>query len=500
MRSTGIGIGLAVVALAFPHAGAQPTSPVTSPGVVRAVDVDVSVEPDTGLVREEIALLVDGSGVSTVDVDLDAQFVVERSSATAGVVEHRHSGRRLRLIFDPPLDGPRGVRLRISGRPRRGADDRVNARFAVLDPAAGWYPRTPAVLHEARVRVRVPPDWTVAGPGAASRNDDGSWTFRPDRPVRGLAIAAAPGLTASTATAVRTSVRVVAGEDDPGASTRARDLADPLAWFAASIAPYPFDGFTLAVVPGLDRRVEGSGVVAVPVQDAPVGRADYASVLAGQWYGQWIGADGPWIRSFGAWHAWAYAVDRSLAPPRDLAALRQAYLDLPAGRDVPIARAGEDAPAETLLGKGSAAPEMIRQRIGARAFSGFLDGLAALAPDPVTIGDLRALVRTAGGSDGVAAFDEWFDRRGVPRLDATLRVMPAASGGHRADLRLAQNGGVYSLSVEVVFVGAGQEHREVVELTEPEVNVFYLLPFEPRRVEIDPLNRWFLRPSRITGP
>jgi len=58
---------------------------------------------------------------------------------------------------------------------------------------------------------------------------------------------------------------------------------------------------------------------------------------------------------------------------------------------------------------------------------------------------------------------------------------------------VTQKRGTYALPVDIVIYGAGEEHRETIEVAEPSNNVFYILPFAPKRVELDPLNRIFRR-------
>lgn len=223
-------------------------------------------------------------------------------------------------------------------------------------------------------------------------------------------------------------------------------------------------------------------------------------MIAGQWHGQWIDADGPWIRAFAAWHADAYARDRNLAPPTDVARARERYFRLDPIRDVALEDATRATPVAVIRGKGASATEMIRSSIGARRFLRVLDGLVTLAPGRVTFSDLRALIQAESGPEGARALDDWFGKAGVPRLRVTLRVMDAAGGGHRADIRIEQTSGTYALPVDVVLIGAGVERRETISITETTTDLVYLVDFEPRRIEVDPLGRLFARPAEIVLP
>jgi len=80
---------------------------------------------------------------------------------------------------------------------------------------------------------------------------------------------------------------------------------------------------------------------------------------------------------------------------------------------------------------------------------------------------------------------------GAPRFEASVRSFPASGGGFRADLTLAQKRGVYTLPVEIVIDGPGGERRETIETAEEATSVFYVVPFEATRIEVDPLNRIF---------
>ncbi len=475
--------------------------PADAPDVrLVGVEIDVRVRPELRTLEQDVRLELDGRGALWVDLRLHPDLVVERCESPGGSVEHRRAGSQVRVIFVTPLDGPRVVRLRVTGHPRDGVDDRITPNWVALDPDLDWYPRVEGAFHCAVLRVRIDDAWTVAAPGAGQRETDGEWVFRPERPVREVAVVASRGLGVATGEIVGIALRIAS----PGAADRLAEMrssfADPIAWFSGALAPYPFDGLTLALVPGLPGRIEGSGFVAVPDDERPRTRSDAASMLAGQWHGQWIGADGAWIRAFAAWHAEAYARDRNLAPAADLARARETYLRLDPSRDVALEDAGREAPDAVVRGKGAPATEMVRSSIGARRFLRVLDGLVALAPGPVSFSDLQSLVRSESGPEGVRALEDWFGKAGVPRLRVTLRVMEAAGGGHRADVRIEQLSGDYAIPVDIVLVGPGAERRETISIEDASTDLVYLVDFEPRRIEVDPLGRLFARPAEIVLP
>jgi hypothetical protein len=58
---------------------------------------------------------------------------------------------------------------------------------------------------------------------------------------------------------------------------------------------------------------------------------------------------------------------------------------------------------------------------------------------------------------------------------------------------LTQKTAAYEMPVDIVIYGPGDEHRETVEIDSDSTAVFYILPFEPKRIELDPLGRIYRR-------
>lgn len=493
LRSTLLRVPSGVRAIAFAMAFALASIAGAADGDARVLhtDIHLSLDPDRGLIRQDVELQLAGSGSMRLSFALSDDLVVERSRADRGIVEHRRGEDRLVLLLDPPLDGERVVSMTITGRPQRGSDDLVTDRWAVLGADDLWYPVLPGSLATARIRVEAPEGWAVLGPGRPS-GEGTDWNA--SRPVRGLALAAAPALALTSARLPGTEFRLLAPEG-VSAADLAESFRDPMAWFSGALAPYGFDGFNLALVPGFHHHMRGSGVVVAPASTPRNTRQDAAALLAGQWFGERLAGSGTWIRAFEAWQAVTYARDRSLPLPTEIAELRDRYLELPASRDVPLSRTTPASPDAVVRGKGSAAPDMIRLIVGNRRFFRALEDLFAGDPGPpLAIERFRAAFEARAGNPLVRAFSEWFDRRGLPRLTAELETRPVSDDTWNARLTLTQRDGVWLLPVEVAFVGLDREHRETIRVENETTTVEYALPFEPARVEIDPLHRLFLRP------
>jgi hypothetical protein len=433
-------------------------------------------------------------------------LTVERSRTSSGIVEHRKAGDALEVILDPPLDGPRRLTFEITGPVGEGGHARIAPSRTVLGPDDGFYPRLPGGLWgRSVVTVRVPPGWTAVAPGRLDAAGEGSWRWRSASPVRSLAVAAGRGWTISEGKAVQVPLRWIGAGPGMEPARMAALFDDPMAWLAGALAPYPFDGFTVVRVGAFEGRVRASGMVVVGDDHPLHGPADAADVLAGQWFGERVAADGAWIDALEAWQGATYARDRALPLPADLARRRREYFALPRAADVPLALATADTPLAVRRGKGSAVPDMIRLVTGDRAFfravvSLFGDGEEADPSSLLTVASLRAALEQAAGVPLAKPMREWFERADVPEYEATMRTFPASGGGTRVDLTVVQRRALYHLPVEVRFLGAGAEHVETLQIEEERTSLVYVLPFEPSRVEVDPHGRLFRWGDRAGAP
>ncbi|HZN53972.1 MAG TPA: hypothetical protein VFB67_01505, partial [Candidatus Polarisedimenticolaceae bacterium] len=412
--------------------------------------------------------------------------------ASSGVIEHRQAGSELIVDVDPPIDGERTLTFAIAGQPRPKTETEISAQRAILAPSSSWYPTLPGTWAASAVTIRVPAGWGAAASGTpTARTAAGVFRFTNDKPVRTIAVAAAPGLKSADGTLAAVPFRMAAVASAVPVKSFTPRLTPAMAWLSGALAPYAFEGFQLVTLPGYTGRVSASGIAIVggPLQLAT--DADGADLLAGQWFGEALPGDGAWIEAFAAWEACVFARDRGLPIPREIARLRGAYFQLLSG-DVALSKAQATAPEEVIRGKGSAAPDMVRLVAGDRAmFDAIRELFAAPAGAPLTLRDLRAVLERHAQRPLERAFTEWFERPGAPEIAAELRSFPASSGGFRADIRLTQKRGIYALPVDLIIHGAGESHRETVELDDETTSVFYVVPFEPTRIEIDPLNRLF---------
>lgn len=464
---------------------------------VRSVRIELELAPERGEITETAHVQVRGGPFELLHFELDPCLTFEtvRSANRDSAIEGRRAGGGVEVRFDPPLLGDTTLTFRVSGRPRCGAGGVFDARGLALGDDDGWYPRLPGAIAESGIEVLAPASWTLLASGAPAAASNGRARFLSSKPLAGLGIAGGPGLVISEAPLVRDRLRVAGPPGSADATTLAPKLADAFSWLSGALSEYPFDGVHVVFLPGLERRVHGSGLLAVPAGTAIEGPQDGADLLALQWFGERVRGDGPWIQALAAWQAVTYARDRALPMPRDIAALREEYRSMDSSRESALSDPAAEIRDAVVRGRGSAAPDMVRLATGDRPWFAAIRTLAELpVGSTATLDDLRRA--TASPSGAVPpAFSEWFERAGIPRLVVTFRAGPAGSGGYRADVRIDQPGLVFHLPLELVFHGReGALRRETVELTGDSTVVYYLLDFEPLRLEVDPLGRWFQHP------
>jgi hypothetical protein len=468
---------------------------------VTGLDIDLTLDTERGLIQETVAITLTGHHSGTLQFRIHEGLSVERSRTSAGIVDHRKAGTRLIVHLDPPLSGTRTLTFTVSGRPKGPGGTSVGPQWAVLNPLDDWYPTLPNTWAKTRVRVRAPDGWTVLAPGTStSVTPDGVSEWRTSKPVRRIAVAAAPGMVVQRGTIVATEMNVASTSDGHAFEAVADVLRDPMAWFAGALAPYPFDTFNLVFVPGFQARASGGGILIVGTHTPLEGRSDGADLLAGQWFGELLAGDGRWIDSFAAWQAVVYCRDRALRLPTQIARLREQYLALTRS-DTPLSRADMRTPDTVVRGKGSAVPDMIRLTTGDRDFyAGVRDLFKSPGRPPLDLAAVRSVLAARSGRDLAPSFGEWFDRTDIPEFDVVFRTFPASTGGWRADLSLIQKRDLYTLPVEIVFHGAGESHRQTLDVVDQTTAIFYILPFRPARVELDPLNRIYRREGTTSGP
>jgi hypothetical protein len=458
---------------------------------LRRMDVELEINAERGSLVMNVLLEVEAPGKTALLFELHPDLVVEQARATEGLVFLRRRARGFILETDSPIQGTRSFRLRITGRPRRGGDLAITPAGFHADPDDAWLPVFEDAWAQLAIQAKLPTGWSLVAPGLPLDAEGLRW--RRTKPGRTIALAAGPDLAPHTVAQKPVPLILCGPEPDAALIKSWTDtLVPPLRWLSGALGAPSTDSIVLARIPGLPQRKTSGGVLFLPDDFEVSGAPDGAALLAGQWFGERLAGDGAWMKGFAAWQAVEYSKDRRLPQPPMVVADRQAYRELAATRDKPLAALDDTDPAEIARGKGSMVPEMLRLEIGPRRFH---QAIQELIRGPVlprmSLAEFRTRLERTTRHNLERLFQDWFEQRGLPSITAELRVTPTTDDQWRADLTFRQLSGVYSLPVEWVLHGAETDRRETVRIEEEETSLYYVLPFEPRRLELDPLGKLF---------
>ncbi len=274
------------------------------PDVV-SVRASVTVDPGDRLsVEAEMTVAAPAEGdLDHILLTLNPGLEVEEITVDGEAVPFDHSDGL--LTIDLPMDMPRTLRLRYSGKPDigfgyldavrtpermaakdaqlyilgydRGINDR---RYVALMPGIAWLPISGSAV-ESRddggqgpdffnvdLEVTLPDDWLAAGPGARKEigrdGDRVTYAFAPGAPVDGVAVLASrfetyavdiDGVRMELLLSPRHS-RLAESLADAADPIRRR-ISDLLEEFAEAGLPYPYDGFTMVEAPNALRGFGG---------------------------------------------------------------------------------------------------------------------------------------------------------------------------------------------------------------------------------------------------
>ena len=391
---------------------------------LRRMDVELEINAERGSLVMNVLLEIEAPGKSALSFDLHPDLVVEHARATEGLVFLRSRGRGFILETDSPIQGTRSFRLRITGRPRRGGDFAITPEGFHAAPEDAWLPVFEDAWAQFAIRAKLPTGWSLVAPGLPLDAEGLRW--RRTKPGRTIALAAGPDLAPHTVARKPVPLILCGPEPDAALITSWTDtLIPPLRWLSGALGAPSADSIVLARIPGLTQRRTSGGVLLLPDDFEVSGAPDGAALLAGQWFGERLAGDGPWMKGFAAWQAVVYAKDRRLPQPPMVVADRQSYRELAATRDKPLAALKDTDPAEIARGKGSMVPEMLRLEIGPRRFQ---QAIQKLIRGPVlprmSLAEFRTRLERTSRQNLERLFQDWFEQRGLPSITAELRVTP----------------------------------------------------------------------------
>ncbi|MDW8206952.1 MAG: M1 family aminopeptidase [Chloroherpetonaceae bacterium] len=467
---------------------------------VRAHDLRLRVEPVAGRVEVTDRLRVERveGGARRGLLRLSSDFVVRAvrvGDAGGAVVPFAQVGGV--VAFVAPAGRVFTLYVEYGGRVRHEGSDFVLGEEAVLN--SYWYAHTGRLPATARVRVTVPGGWravTTGDPVGERVEGDGWRTFEYWNGVPVCYYSVAAGRYAVWSREVggrRLSVWLRGGDGDL-AGRCLELLGRALRFFEERFGAYPYSGYTLVGVGGpFSGALEGYSFAMFGGGSLP---GSVVHEVAHTWWGGLVPCRyvvSMWNEGFAEYSAGLFArlvgggrVGPGEARARVLERDRVAYggVRLGEARDTM-----DGAHVAVGYGKGAGVLRALEGELGVegmlRCMREFVRG--HVRGEAAEWGDFAGVVRRVTGRDYGWFFDQWLERRGVPRLRVEgLRGVRSGAGWEVVGV-VVQEGEPYRLRlpVEVVCAGGARVRSEVV-CAGVRTGLRVVAGCAPRRLRVDP--------------
>ncbi len=478
------------------------------------LDLDLRLDPGTGTLAAQGTLsfyadrldfrLVPSLQVTSLSIDGRTQPLPRRGGEPIrlAVASGAHT---LRLTYRGTL-GP--LQYPDQGGVLGPLPPMLDARGSFLPAGSGWYP-DPGVPFSYRLKLQLPAGQKGLVPGTLVKESDRSgyqadYVF--DHPAEGIDLMAGPYVVQERLIPRpgRSPLRLRTWFYRDMADLAQAYLADSaryIARYSKSIAPYPFDDFSVVASP----LPTGFGMPSLAYLGRDVLRLPFirATSLGHEvlhnWWGNGVIPDWPtgnWSEGLTTFMAdYAYQEDKSeeaaraarLGWLRDLAAV-------PEAADTPLAAfTARRHGISSIVGYDKAAMVffMLRDEIGADAFA---KGLRLFWQryrfQRASWSDLEQTFAKVAGRDLGAFFRQWVQHAGAPRL----KISQARWAGGSLNLTVEQEGPAYQLRLPLrLLVYPDQVETRTVEVKEPVTHLALPASKLVQAVELDPDYRLWRR-------
>ncbi len=137
--------------------------------------------------------------------------------------------------------------------------------------------------------------------------------------------------------------------------------------------------------------------------------------------------------------------------------------------------------------KGAWVLHELRRVLGDEAFFTVMNECGdRFAGKSISTGDLRKSAETASGQDLAWFFDQWIERKGLPRFRLTGITAKESGGAFQVEATIAQDDPPYRIPVEVVLASESGSERQRVWLEGNSTRVRFTSATEPRTIQVDP--------------
>ena len=488
-------------------------------------DLTLSLDPRTRELVVEAVMTLRAGG--TASLALGTQFEVSELKVDGQAADRaitRNAGRQVWALKFGEIPANHRIELRYRGRlaPLPAADHRgvlgglpamADEGGSFLPASSGWHPEIGSDAFTYRLRLELPAGQRGIAPGMVIGEETSAEKvrveFRSEHPIDGIDLMAGPYRVRERLLALPDGAKVrlrtyFHAEIDSLAPGYLDSSAGYVERYAASIAPYPYAGFSVVSGP----LPTGLGMPALTYMGIDVLRLPFirATSLGHEvlhnWWGNGVYVDwerGNWSEGLTSFMAdYAFKEDEGEAAAREmrLGWLRD-YAAVSAERDQPLrAFTSRTHDASQIVGYNKAAFVffMLRDELGRPAFdSGIRRFWADQRFRRASWEDLQLAFEQESGRKLDAFFAQWLARKGAPELKVEQAAVEPAGQRFRVRVILKQAEPAYRLRVPLMVTTETGREEKLVEIASPRQE--FALEFEsrPRSLAIDPDLRLFRR-------
>lgn len=275
---------------------------------------------------------------------------------------------------------------------------------------------------------------------------------------------------------------------------------DVLKFFSELHGCYSFDQFAFITIPRMYARRAFAGWIGYSPEylEKEMGRTGYdAHETSLLWWGLTSHGRGPgswqWTEGLGDYVEVIYGGARKKPLPQNFVRFRSDYLASPPEQDVPYDKLRGNTPQKIVHGKYPWTMQVMRERIGDDAF---LRGIRLLFQQyrfrTFSMEEFIATFEQTSGQSLRWWREQWLERKGVPVVAFESSIVPS-SNGYRITCKLAQEGEIYELPLEIGIRIENTTRIEKIMLRDRTAEVIFDCAERPSEVLLDPNERILMK-------
>ncbi len=475
---------------------------------VRDHDLTVSIDPAQHTATIKDTIRVEATGTPLLPaclLRLSDDFKVSALTGKNAPVSYAQAGGVIAVV-PPVADGNHSFSLTLAykGRVLHQESDYINTQEATLD--SYWYPHIARLPATSTVTATAPPDWTPIAQGEKTREKrhaDGSLTvtYRNDLPNCFFTLDMGPYTITPRKTAEGRTLSVYLLTPNTRLAKNSLDVLEKsLAFYDTQFAPFPYTHYEVVET----RGPFGGALEAYSF--ATFGAGTMPSTIPHELSHTWWGGLVPcpytrsmWNESFAEYSSGLFA--RMNPQMAKQASMDESHTSVGKRRqfgnafDAATLQDAHDTSdnRQNAIGysKGAFVLRVLEEQIGLERMRASIKTFLADHPkgEPAEWPEFARAVNKATGQDYGWFFDQWTQRKGLPRVRLANVVSRESGNGYMVEGDIVQEGEPYRLRLPLsVQSGDDKPQRQNVDVGGSQTHFQIASVSRPTRLTLDPEN------------